>query len=157
MNILSLFVLIPVLMLIAFIPCKNIKQVRTVAVLGTAIELIFSVVFLFMFLSGKDMSCSYFPNARVLKDIRNKPFHYSDESKAQLNQKAFSDFHILISENAKKNCHIRFLQYSSFLIFLFTSYVKIPVPHSQLNGSVRRSFHSYHCSLFRFFYLLQCF
>ena len=75
----------------------------------------------------------------------------------QVKQKAFSDFHILISENAKKNCHIRFLQYSSFLIFLFTSYVKIPVPHSQLNGSVRRSFHSYHCSLFRFFYLLQCF
>ena len=69
----------------------------------------------------------------------------------QVKQKAFSDFHILISENAKKNCHIRFLQYSSFLIFLFTSYVKIPVPHSQLNGSVRRSFHSYHCSLFRFF------
>ena len=42
----------------------------------------------------------------------------------QVKQKAFSDFHILISENAKKNCHIRFLQYSSFLIFLFTSYVK---------------------------------
>ena len=36
----------------------------------------------------------------------------------QVKQKAFSDFHILISENAKKNCHIRFLQYSSFLIFL---------------------------------------
>lgn len=75
----------------------------------------------------------------------------------QVKQKAFSDFHILISENAKKNCHIRFLQYSSFLIFLFTSYVKIPVPHSQLNGSVRRSFHSYHCSLFRFSYLSQYF
>lgn len=54
MNILSLFVLIPVLMLIAFIPCKNIKQVRTIAVLGTAIELIFSVVFLFMFFGARE-------------------------------------------------------------------------------------------------------
>ncbi|MBD8348873.1 NuoM family protein [Dysgonomonas sp. HGC4] len=54
MNILSLFVLIPVLMLIAFLFCKNIKQVRTVAVIGTAIELIFSVVFLFMFLGARE-------------------------------------------------------------------------------------------------------
>ncbi len=45
------------------------------------------MVFLFMFLSGKDMSCSYFPNARVLKDIRNKPFYYSDISKEKLTQK----------------------------------------------------------------------
>lgn len=49
--------------------------------------LLVGMVFLFMFLNGKDMSCSYFPNARVLKDLRTKPFHYSDESKAQLNQK----------------------------------------------------------------------
>lgn len=52
-----------------------------------AFGLMIGMVFLFMFLSGKDMSCSYFPNARVLKDIRNKPFHYSDESKAKLTQK----------------------------------------------------------------------
>ncbi len=49
--------------------------------------MVIGMVFLFMFLNGKDMSCSYFPNARVLKDIRNKPFYYSDESKAKLNQK----------------------------------------------------------------------
>lgn len=45
------------------------------------------IVFLFMFLGGKDMSCSYFPNARVLKDLRTKPFYYSDESQSKLNQK----------------------------------------------------------------------
>lgn len=30
--------------------------------------------------SGKDTRCNYFPNARVLNDLRNKPFHYSDEA-----------------------------------------------------------------------------
>lgn len=49
--------------------------------------MVIGMVFLFMFLNGKDMSCSYFPNARVLKDIRTKPFYYSDESKSKLNQK----------------------------------------------------------------------
>lgn len=49
--------------------------------------LLVGMLFLMMFLNGKDMSCSYFPNARVLKDLRTKPFHYSDEAKEQLNQK----------------------------------------------------------------------
>lgn len=49
MNILSLFVLIPVIMLIAFIPCRDIKQVRTVGVVGAVIEVILAVVLLFMF------------------------------------------------------------------------------------------------------------
>ncbi|WP_396179378.1 DUF4258 domain-containing protein [Flavobacterium sp.] len=49
--------------------------------------MIIGMVFLFMFLNGKDMKCSYFPNARVLKDLRSKPFHYSTESKEQLTQK----------------------------------------------------------------------
>lgn len=44
-------------------------------------------VFLFMILNGKDTSCTYFPNARVLKDIRNKPFKYSDLSKQKLTEK----------------------------------------------------------------------
>lgn len=30
--------------------------------------------------SGKDTRCNYFPNARVLNDLRNKPFHYSDKA-----------------------------------------------------------------------------
>jgi hypothetical protein len=49
--------------------------------------LLIGMFFLFMFLNGKDMSCSYFPNARVLKDLRTKPFYYSDESKEKIRQK----------------------------------------------------------------------
>lgn len=49
MNILSLFVLIPVLMLIAFLPCRNIKQVRTVGVVGAVAEMILALVLLFQF------------------------------------------------------------------------------------------------------------
>ncbi|MEN9920013.1 MAG: hypothetical protein RL662_2449 [Bacteroidota bacterium] len=54
MNILSLFILIPTLMLIAFIPCQNIKQVRAVGVVGAVIELIFAVVLLFMFFAARE-------------------------------------------------------------------------------------------------------
>ena len=31
--------------------------------------------------AGKDTRCNYFPNARVLNDLRNKPFHYSENAK----------------------------------------------------------------------------
>lgn len=34
--------------------------------------------------SGKDTRCNYFPNARVLNDLRNKPFHYSEKASAIL-------------------------------------------------------------------------
>lgn len=44
------------------------------------------LVFLFFILNGKETSCSYFPNARVLKDLRSKPFHYSDAAKEKLTQ-----------------------------------------------------------------------
>lgn len=37
--------------------------------------------------SGKDTRCNYFPNARVLNDIRNKPFYYSDKASQILNEK----------------------------------------------------------------------
>ena len=37
--------------------------------------------------SGKDTRCNYFPNARVLNDIRNKPFHYSDKASLILSEK----------------------------------------------------------------------
>lgn len=37
--------------------------------------------------SGKDTRCNYFPNARVLNDLRNKPFHYSDKSSQILAEK----------------------------------------------------------------------
>ena len=45
------------------------------------------LVFLFMIMNGKDTTCSYFPNARVLKDIRQKPFHYSDIARQKMDQK----------------------------------------------------------------------
>jgi len=35
---------------------------------------------------GKDTRCNYFPNARVLNDLRNKPFHYSEKAKQVLAQ-----------------------------------------------------------------------
>jgi Domain of unknown function (DUF4258) len=35
---------------------------------------------------GKDTRCNYFPNARVLNDLRNKPFAYSDEASRILGQ-----------------------------------------------------------------------
>lgn len=37
--------------------------------------------------SGKDTRCNYFPNARVLNDLRNKPFHYSDQASQVLAEK----------------------------------------------------------------------
>jgi NADH-quinone oxidoreductase subunit M len=41
-------------MLVAFLPCKNIKQVRTVAVIGSSVLLILSFVLLFMFLAERN-------------------------------------------------------------------------------------------------------
>jgi hypothetical protein len=37
--------------------------------------------------SGKDTRCNYFPNARVLNDLRTKPFHYSEEASLVLAEK----------------------------------------------------------------------
>lgn len=36
--------------------------------------------------SGKDTRCNYFPNARVLNDIRNKPFQYDIEASRRLSE-----------------------------------------------------------------------
>jgi len=36
---------------------------------------------------GKDTRCNYFPNARVLNDLRTKPFQYSDKAQQILAQK----------------------------------------------------------------------
>ena len=35
---------------------------------------------------GKDTRCNYFPNARVLNNLRTKPFEYSDKAVAILSQ-----------------------------------------------------------------------
>ena len=45
------------------------------------------IFFVGMIYSGKDTRCNYFPNARVLNDLRTKPFHYSDEASVILAQK----------------------------------------------------------------------
>ena len=45
------------------------------------------MVFLFWILNGKDTSCSYFPNARVLKNIRTKPFGYSEIAQKKIDEK----------------------------------------------------------------------
>lgn len=37
--------------------------------------------------SGKDTRCNYFPNARVLNNLRTKPFKYSDKAIQTLNEK----------------------------------------------------------------------
>jgi hypothetical protein len=43
--------------------------------------------FVALVFSGKDTRCNYFPNARVLNDIRNKPFHYDAEAVKILSEK----------------------------------------------------------------------
>ena len=53
MDILSLFVIVPILMLIGFVPCKNINQVRVVAVAGSTIQLILSFVLLYLFFAER--------------------------------------------------------------------------------------------------------
>lgn len=45
------------------------------------------MVFLFFILNGKETSCSYFPNARVLKHLREVPFKYSDLARQRLTEK----------------------------------------------------------------------
>lgn len=46
--------------------------------------------FVAMVFSGKDTRCNYFPNSRVLNDLRNKPFHYSEEANKKIEQKLIS-------------------------------------------------------------------
>ena len=48
---------------------------------------IMGLFFVSMIFSGKDTRCNYFPNARVLNDLRNKPFHYSVEASQVLAEK----------------------------------------------------------------------
>ncbi len=44
------------------------------------------IFFVAVVLSGKDTRCNYFPNARVLNDIRNKPFIYDTEASRRLSE-----------------------------------------------------------------------
>ena len=44
------------------------------------VGLVIGCFFVALVFSGKDTRCNYFPNARVLNDLRNKPFHYSEKA-----------------------------------------------------------------------------
>ncbi|GIZ08536.1 DUF4258 domain-containing protein [Flavobacterium sp. UMI-01] len=48
------------------------------------VGLVIGLFFVGLVFSGKDTRCNYFPNARVLNDLRNKPFHYSEKASAVL-------------------------------------------------------------------------
>jgi hypothetical protein len=50
------------------------------------VGLVMGLFFISMVFSGKDTRCNYFPNARVLNDLRNKPFNYSPKASAILAQ-----------------------------------------------------------------------
>lgn len=50
------------------------------------VGLIMGCFFVAMVLSGKDTRCNYFPNARVLNDLRTKPFQYSIEASRKLSE-----------------------------------------------------------------------
>lgn len=47
---------------------------------------VIGMFFVAMVWSGKDARCNYFPNARVLNDLRNKPFHYDMEASRKLSE-----------------------------------------------------------------------
>ena len=51
------------------------------------VGLVIGVFFVAMVFSGKDTRCNYFPNSRVLNDLRNKPFHYSEKASQILTEK----------------------------------------------------------------------
>ena len=46
--------------------------------------------FVLDYTGGKGMDFTYLPNARVLKNIRNKPFDYSDDAKQKIQSKLIS-------------------------------------------------------------------
>ena len=44
------------------------------------VGLVMGLFFVALVFSGKDTRCNYFPNSRVLNDLRNKPFDYSEKA-----------------------------------------------------------------------------
>lgn len=51
------------------------------------IGLVMGCFFVALVFSGKDTRCNYFPNARVLNNLRTKPFQYSNKAIQTLNEK----------------------------------------------------------------------
>jgi len=54
--------------------------------LGILIGILFLIFFFKGKFAGKDMSFCYLPNCRVLKDLRSKPFYYSDLASQKIKQ-----------------------------------------------------------------------
>lgn len=50
------------------------------------VGLVMGCFFVATIFSGRDIRCNYFPNARVLNDLRNKPFQYDSVASKQLAQ-----------------------------------------------------------------------
>ncbi len=63
------------------------------------------LIILAFFLNGKKVSCSYGPEARVLKNINTKKIVYSDQIQSEINQKNIDTLFII---NALKNGSINF-------------------------------------------------
>jgi len=54
--------------------------------LGILIGVLFLIFFFKGKFAGKDMSFCYLPNCRVLKDLRSKPFYYSEVASEKIKQ-----------------------------------------------------------------------
>lgn len=51
------------------------------------VGMVLGLFFVGLVFSGKDTRCNYFPNARVLNDLRNKPFYYSEKATKVMQEK----------------------------------------------------------------------
>jgi len=63
------------------------------------------LIFLAFFLSGKRVSCSYGPNARVIKNINLKPLKYSENSLRYIKNK---NIDTSLINNVLKNGNVNF-------------------------------------------------
>ncbi|AUC81339.1 DUF4258 domain-containing protein [Lacinutrix sp. Bg11-31] len=79
------------------------------------------LVLLAFFLNGKKASCDYGPDARVLKNIRNKPLVYSEKATVFMSSKKIDttkinyilfkgDINFSKSDTRKKPCGIYFVE-----------------------------------------------
>lgn len=64
---------------------------------GLLIGVIFMIYFMTAKAESRNVAFCYFPNCRVLKDLRSKPFYYSEQAQAVLEQKLIDTLDI-------KNC-----------------------------------------------------
>ena len=79
------------------------------------------LVFLVFFLSGKRTSCSYGPDARVLKNIQTKKPYYSESVQEQLNSKIIDT---LTLHSIFKNADINFSKSDTKSVPCRTYYVE---------------------------------